>query len=177
MSRRCQPPAECCTSGVPSPGAVRRLSAASPRVIALDVILADAGDPAETQELSDALREAPNLVLSCELIDDPLRWEDPRRSFPDWAVDFGHVDAEPDDRDQLMRAIPLDKRAGTVQRWALARQASGLSRGAAIIESFTDVEVGHTMIPVKPTADGRLMRVTYRPPRCRNSPCFGTNGC
>lgn len=58
--------------------AVRRLSAASPRVIALDVILADAGDPAETQELSEALREAPNLVLSCELIDDPLRWEDLR---------------------------------------------------------------------------------------------------
>ena len=82
MSRRCQPPAECCTSGVPSPGAVRRLSAASPRVIALDVILADAGDPAETQELSDALGEAPNLVLCRELIDDPLRREDSRRRFP-----------------------------------------------------------------------------------------------
>jgi hypothetical protein len=44
------------------------------RPFALDVIVADAGDPAETQELSDALREAPNLVLSCELVDDPLRW-------------------------------------------------------------------------------------------------------
>jgi CHASE2 domain-containing sensor protein len=62
--------------------AVRRLSAASPRVVALDVILADAGDPAETRELSCALGEAPNPVLSCELVDDPLRWEDPRRSFP-----------------------------------------------------------------------------------------------
>lgn len=62
--------------------AVRRLSAASPRVVALDVILADAGDPAKTRELSCALGEPPNPVLSCELVDDSLRWEDPRRSFP-----------------------------------------------------------------------------------------------
>lgn len=144
--------------------AVRRVSAASPRVIALDVILADAGDPAETQELSDALREAPNLVLSCELIDDPLRWEDPRPELSRWAVALGHVYAQPDDRDQVMRAIPLEKRAGTVQRWALALQAFRLSRGAAIIESPTDLAVGHTTIPVKRTSDGRIMRVRYRPP-------------
>lgn len=49
--------------------AVRRLSAASPRVVALDVILADAGDPAETRELSCALGEAPKPVLSCELVE------------------------------------------------------------------------------------------------------------
>jgi hypothetical protein len=67
-----------------------------------------------------------------------------------------------------MRAIPLEKRAGTLQRWALALQAFGLSRGAAIIEIVTDVEVGHKMIPIKPTADGRLMRARYRPPLCRN---------
>lgn len=34
-----------------------------------------------------------------------------------------------------MRAIPLEKRAGTLQRWALALQTFGLRRGAAIIES------------------------------------------
>jgi CHASE2 domain-containing sensor protein len=93
-------------------------------VIALDVILADAGDPAETQELSDALREAPNLVLSCELIDDPLRWEDPRPELSRWAVALGHVHAQPDDRDQVMRAIPLEKRGRTLTwplRWLRER--------------------------------------------------------
>lgn len=67
-----------------------------------------------------------------------------------------------------MRAIPLEKRAGTLQRWALALQAFGLSRGAAIIESSPMLRFGHKMIPIKPTADSRLMRARYRPPLCRN---------
>lgn len=75
-----------------------------------------------------------------------------------------------------MRTIPLEKRGGTVQRWALELQAFGLSRGAAIIESPTDVEVGHTTVPLKRTADGRLMRVRYRPPGAL-TPRVSSNGC
>ncbi len=144
--------------------ALRLVNAAAPKAVAVDLILADAGDPAESRELSDALRGAPNLVLSCELIDEPPRWEDPRPEFSRWAKALGHVYAQPDDNDSVMRAIPLEKRAGNAQRWALALQAFRLSRGAPIVESPIDLQVGGTIIPVPRTADGRLMRVRYRPP-------------
>jgi signal transduction histidine kinase len=143
---------------------LRLVAGASPKSVAVDVILADAGDPAESRELSAAFRSAPNLVLSCELIDHPLRWEDPRPEFAQWAAALGHVYAQPDDADGVMRAIPLEKRAGKQQRWALALEAFRLSRGAQIVESPADLQVGNTIIPVKRTGDGRLMRVRYRPP-------------
>src|SRR5438552_3255653 len=62
----------------PLAAAVRRLAALQPVVIAVDVILADKGDPKEDAELAEAFRAAPNLVLDCELIEDGKRWEDPR---------------------------------------------------------------------------------------------------
>lgn len=69
--------------------------------------------------------------------------------------------------DQVMRAIPLEKRVGTLSAGHLHYRPwfeprSGHHR------IVTDVEVGHKMIPIKPTADGRLMRARYRPPLCRN---------
>lgn len=143
--------------------AVRLVAAAKPKVIAMDLILADAGDPVETRELSEALRSAPNLVLSCELIDTPPRWEDPRPEFSRWAVALGHAYAQPDDQDQVMRSIPLEKRAGITQRWALALQAFRVSRGALIVESPRDLQVGKTLIPIPQSADGRLMRIRYSP--------------
>jgi len=144
--------------------ALRRVATSRPKAVAVDLILADAGDPAESRELSEALRGAPNLVLSCELIGEPVRWEDPQPEFARWAKALGHVYAQPDDNDSVMRAIPLEKRAGNAQRWALALQAFRLTRGAPIIESPTDLQVGPTIIPVHRTSDGRLMRVRYRPP-------------
>lgn len=143
--------------------AVRLVAAAKPRLIAMDLILADAGDPIETRELSEALRGVPNLVLSCELIDSPPRWEDPRPEFARWAVAVGHAYAQPDDQDQVLRSIPLEKRAGLMQRWALALEAFRISRGAVIIESPRDLQVGKTVIPIPRSADGRLMRIRYRP--------------
>jgi signal transduction histidine kinase len=144
--------------------ALRLVNGASPKSVAVDVILADAGDPSDSRELSEALHSAPNLVLSSELIDHPLRWEDPRPEFSQWAVALGHVYAQPDDADGIMRAIPLEKRAGNQQRWALSLEAFRLSRVAEIVESPADLQVGNTIIPVKRTGDGRLMRVRYRPP-------------
>ncbi len=144
--------------------ALRLVDNASPKAVAVDLILADAADPADSRELSEALRGAPNLVLSSELIGNPLRWEDPRPEFSRYAAALGHVYAQPDDADGIMRAIPLEKRAGHQQRWALALETFRLIRGAQIIESPGDLQVGNTVIPVKRTGDGRLMRVRYRPP-------------
>ncbi|PWU10357.1 MAG: hypothetical protein C5B51_04425 [Terriglobia bacterium] len=143
--------------------ALRVVNAASPQAVAVDVILADAGDPAENRELAEAFHQTPRLVLASELIDNPPRWENPRPEFARWAAAVGHVYALPND-DAVTRVIPLDKQAGHEQRWALALEAFRISRNAEILESPSDLEVGATTIPFRRTPDGRLMRVRYLPP-------------
>ena len=141
--------------------ALRLVAPASPKAVAVDVILAERSqDPAVDAELAQAFHATPNLVLSCELIDDGREWEEPLNEFRRGAA-LGHVYADPDKNDSVTRAIPLEKRSGHVRRWALSLEAFRLSRGAPIIESPTDLQVGNTVIPVR--GDSRPMRVRFIP--------------
>jgi len=146
------------------------VAAAHPSAVAVDVILTDqGGNEEEDAGLADALCRTPKLVLSALLMDNPLRWEDPKPEFRRCAAAVGHVHAEPDDNDNTTRSISLEKIAGRDRRWALALEAFRLSRGAPIVEKqgragLGDLLVGDTVIPTKRTDDGRLMRVRYVPP-------------
>src|ERR1019366_2495214 len=136
-----------------------------PKVVAVDVILTDRGDdPQEDRDLAKAFCLTPNLVLSALLMDNPVKWEDPKPEFKHCAAKIGHVHAEPDDYDSITRSISLEKIAGHDRRWALALEAFALSRGAPIIETQSDLQVSDTLIPTRRTDDGRLMRVRYIPP-------------
>ena len=89
---------------------------------AVDVILADRGEPARRDaDLSVALRSTPNLVLSSELIERGPIWEDPRPEFIGCAQ-LAHVPAQPD-KDGVTRSILVERRAGRTRRWALALEA------------------------------------------------------
>jgi signal transduction histidine kinase len=146
---------------LPLAQALRLIAPASPKAVAVDVILAERSqDPAVDAALAQAFHATPNLVLSCELIDDGREWEEPLKEFRRGAA-LGHVYADPDKNDSVTRAIPLEKRSGHVRRWALSLEAFRLSRGAPIIESPTDLQVGNTVIPVR--GDSRLMRVRFIP--------------
>ena len=147
----------------PLAAALRSLAAVHPKAVAVDVILADRGDAASDAALEDAFRLTHNLVLSCELIDGGRQWEDPLPEFSRWAAGLGHVHAQPDSNDSVTRAIPLEKRAGRVRRWALSLEAFRLGRGFPVVESPVDLQVGDTIIPVRRTGDGRLMRVRFAP--------------
>jgi signal transduction histidine kinase len=141
--------------------ALRLVAPAAPKAVAVDVILAERSqDPAVDAALAQALQATPNLVLSCELIDEGRQWEEPLEDFRRGAA-LGHVYADPDQNDSVTRAIPLEKRSGHVRRWALSLEAFRLSRGATIIESPSDLQVGNTVIPVR--GDGRSMRVRFIP--------------
>ena len=59
--------------------ALDRLNGASPRAVALDVILADDVDPVEDARLEAALRATRNLILACQLAGG--KWEDPAARF------------------------------------------------------------------------------------------------
>ncbi|MBS1859778.1 MAG: CHASE2 domain-containing protein [Acidobacteria bacterium] len=157
----------------------------TPKVVAVDVLLADSGEPAQDRALAAALQATPRLVLSCELVDDGRAWENPRPEFARNAA-LGHVHAQPD-KDGITRSILLEQRvAGSapvadprdLRRWAFALEAFHIARGAPIVETSVldgglakkTLRVGGTVIPVLLSYDRfggdpkRLMRVRYFPP-------------
>lgn len=139
------------------------IRAASPQAVALDVTLADQTDEISDSRLEAALRSTPNLVLPCDLIANGSAWEDPIPRFKKSAAAIGHVHAEPGRLDAITRAIPLEKAASHDRRWALALEAFRVCRKAFIVESPKDLQVANVTIPA-PEADGRPMRIRYRPP-------------
>jgi signal transduction histidine kinase len=158
--------------------ALWQLAAVKPKVVAVDVILADQGDPAgdfaDDAALARAFHATPNLVLSTELIDSGhdsgndagngggdgggRTWEDPRPEFARGAR-LGHVSTLMD-KDGVTRSILIDQHNARVQRRALALEAFLLSRGGRTPrESLTftrfrgglvsaEIQVGEVTIPV-----------------------------
>jgi len=154
------------------------LAAARPKVVVVDVILADKGaDPKVDALLARAFCATPNLVLSADALRDG--WDMPLPEFRACAAAIGHVHAAPDPNDSVTRAIPLEKHEGQTRLWALALEAFRLSRGARILESTGEgagLDVGGAAVPIpyqggmllKPGAaveSGRLMRLEFPPPR------------
>ena len=136
---------------------------ANPKAIALDVLLADGwSDAAEDQRLEQAMHGAGNLVLATHLTNG--RWEDPLPLFRQHAVALGHDRADELSSDGVTREIPLEERAGNERHWALALEAFRLARGARILESPSDLQIGDEVIPA-PLAAGinRPLRVLYTP--------------
>ena len=108
----------------PLADALLLIAAAHPSAVAIDVTLTDQGDtPADDLALQQAFCATPHLVLSSLLMDDPVRWEDPKPEFAKCAAAIGHVHAEPDDNDSITRSISLEKYIGRDRRWALAAEA------------------------------------------------------
>jgi signal transduction histidine kinase len=153
------------------------LARAHPKVVVVDVILADKGaDPKVDADLAKALCATPNLVLSADLV--AGGWDMPREEFRRCAAAVGQVHASPDPNDSVTRAIPLEKHAGHIRLWALALEAFRLSRNAEILEATetgAGLNVGGAIVPIPyeggmlrrpgmPETTGRLMRVRFRPP-------------
>lgn len=151
--------------------ALRIVSAAHPKTVAIDLTLADRKqNPAIDADLAEAMRHTPNLVLASDLQEDG--WEDPLPEFTAAAAALGEVHAAPSTADEITRSIALQKAYPPHTRWALALQAFRLYRGAAnIIESPDGLDVGGMRIPVlwgnvtsldgRETGDGFLMRVRF----------------
>jgi signal transduction histidine kinase len=157
----------------PLADALQSIAPAKPKAVAVDLILVDNTDPATDAHLEAALRATPNLVLASLLLPDQSGWVDPLPRFRATGATLGHVHAEPDELDSVGRSLPLEKAAGHDRRWALALEAYRLSteprpsgsgsRGAQIVESPSDLDVGGRVIP-STRAGGRLMRIRYAPP-------------
>ena len=141
---------------------LERIAAASPKALALDVTLADEGDPDSDQRLEAAFRATRNLILPCDLLPDGSGWEDPLPRFRRWAAAVGHVHADVD-TERVARSVTLEKAAGHDRRWALALEAYRVSRSvAAILETPRSLDLGAVSIPAS-NAGGRVMRIRYWP--------------
>ncbi len=148
---------------------LERIVPAQPRLVALDLTLADPGDPAEDERLAKVLSTVPNLVLDCDMMPDGRSWEEPYPPFRKSAAAVGHAHAYPDRLDAVSREIPLELIAGRQRRWALSLEAFRLDSGQTITESPTDLEVGKIVIPAR-RGEGRAMKIRYLPPREDGSP-------
>ncbi len=142
--------------------AFRRLAAIGPKAVALDMILADRleGD----EELAAAMAGLPNLVLASDLMPRSLSWQDPNPLFRKQARVVGHVHAEQDRYDGVIRQVQLEKAAGRDRRWALALEAFRVARQAeAILESPEDIRVGDTVIAAaRKEGSGRALLIRFR---------------
>jgi signal transduction histidine kinase len=144
-------------------GALDELKIAKPKVVAIDVVLADATDAADDARLAASLLATEGLVLPCELIED--KWEDPLPMFRREGVPLGHVHLAQESVDGVNRQIPLEETGGGDRHWALSLEAFSKFKGEPIV-SFTDnlgVQVGGVVIPVLKGTTGRPMTVRYLP--------------
>ncbi|MBV8820019.1 MAG: CHASE2 domain-containing protein, partial [Acidobacteriaceae bacterium] len=139
--------------------ALERLVAANPKLVVLDSVLADPGDPVEDARLERAFANTPNLVLATILADG--HWENPRPMFSRSAVAIGHALADQQSPDGVTRQIPLAIASGRERHWSLSLEAFRISRGVkTILESPDDLQVGDTVIPARYSSD-RSMRIRY----------------
>ena len=135
------------------------IAATGPKVVVVDIILADESDPGEDTRLEAALEKTKNLVLACDLI--PGGWEDPLPRFRRSAAAVGHVHADPDRFDNVTRRIPLEKASGRDRRWALSLETFRLARGASYITETPDgLEVAGVVVPA-PRSEARPLLLRY----------------
>lgn len=139
-------------------GALDRLRAAEPKVVAIDVLLPQAGDAVQDAKLAAAFARTPNLILASDLIGEG-RWQEPAALFARHAAAVGHVHAAPD---PVSRVLPLEKAAGRTRRFALALEAARLYRGIDNIEESPDgLRLGDLEL-AGARRDSRPMKIRYR---------------
>ncbi|MFN0105069.1 MAG: CHASE2 domain-containing protein [Bryobacteraceae bacterium] len=141
--------------------AIEIVAAAQPKVIALDVVLVDAGQGGEDVQLAQALSRASNVILPCELLPGP-RWKLPQPIFLEATKALGHVHAE-SDADGMSRRIPLEKTGDRERYWALSLEAFRAAVKAQITETPEGLDIAGRHIPAS-RDNGRLLRIRYLPP-------------
>jgi len=136
------------------------IAPAQPKVVGIDVVLADREEPSEDDPLERAMQNTKNLVLIAHLADG--RWEEPLDRFRRWAAAVGHDKADELSRDGVTRQISLEERTDAARHWALALEAFRLARGQPIIESPQDLEIKDELIPAALTSESnRALRINW----------------
>ena len=145
--------------------ALKAMRGSHPKAIGIDIVLADAGrggvDAQVDAQLEAALRDTPNVVLSCEFAKN--QWEFPLERFKQYAKGIGHVHPQELQPDGVNRAIPVEIDAAGLHYWALALETFRVAEGAPfILESPLDLTIGKTFVPVGRYEGKRMLALRYR---------------
>lgn len=110
---------------------VRRIAAAQPKLLAIDILLVDKAVEADDAALEAALGGMRPLVLSSALeAGTGTGWLKPLPRFAQSAARVGHVHADPDG-DGVSRQVLLSKYSGRERYWAFALEALNALRDPA----------------------------------------------
>jgi len=134
---------------------VRATAAQHAGAIGLDILLSEAEDASDDNDLAKALREAGNVVLAAKLGGSPQRlWADPLPLFLANSTGVGHVQAV-EDADGICRSVPLRELSAEGPRWALALEVSRVAKHVAVGQDSGGLWLGKDRVWV----DGNMPRV------------------
>lgn len=133
---------------------VRATSAQRPAAIGLDILLSEAEDARNDEDLANALREAGNIVLATKVGDSPQRmWADPLPVFFASSAGVGHVQAV-EDADGICRSVPVRELSAEGPRWALALEVARVAKHVAVEQNSAGLWLGKNRVRV----DGAMHR-------------------
>ncbi|MFN3323715.1 MAG: CHASE2 domain-containing protein [Bryobacteraceae bacterium] len=137
---------------------LERILAAEPKVLAVDLLLAERG-----REKSDALvaailrRHRERVILAAALEGDPSReprWLNPAPLFPAGRIGHVHAAADPDG---VVRSVLLAKAGEGRRYWALGLEAARAALGAeGIVEDAESLRVGSRTIRASEREERKL---------------------
>jgi signal transduction histidine kinase len=133
---------------------VRATAAQRPRAIGLDVLLSEAEDAQNDNDLAEAFREAGNVVLGTKVGGSPQHlWADPLPIFLANSAGVGHVQAV-EDADGICRSVPVRELSAEGPRWALALEVSRVAKSVALEQNSSGLWLGKDRVRV----DGSMRR-------------------
>ena len=133
---------------------VRATAAQRPGAIGLDILLSEAEDARDDDDLGKALQEAGNVVLAAKLSGSSQRlWVDPLPLFLANSAGVGHVQAV-EDADGICRSVPVRELSAEGPRWALALEVSRVAKHVAVDQNSGGLWLGKDRVWV----DGSMPR-------------------
>lgn len=141
--------------------ALEQLSRAGPAAVALDILVAEPGDPAGDAALAAALARFPRRVAAAALDSAGNRWILPLPALREGAS-LAHVHPAVDP-DGTVRRVWLETEAAGRRLWALGLETARLAAGAGSPRETRDaLELGSTRIPA--SGPGRPVAIRYAGP-------------
>jgi signal transduction histidine kinase len=111
---------------------VRATAAQRPAAIGLDILLSEAEDAQNDDDLARSFLEAGNVVLATKVGGSPQRmWADPLPFFLAGSAGLGHVQAV-EDADGICRSVPVRELSAEGPRLALALEVSRVVKDRAL---------------------------------------------
>lgn len=142
---------------------LERISAARPKVIALDVLYSEPTMPTDDQSLATAIARAGNVVVASQLTktigdkgENRVVWLRPLPEIESAAAGVGHVDVVPG-HDGIVRALLLRQADdGGAALWAMAAEAIRVAdrgKGGELRELPGAAQIGAHRVPVHSNGD------------------------